>query len=115
MNISVHLSSRSTVFAALFVAALTAGAAEEDFATLVKRLQAEKPGFAERQKKLLAERYDLADRPAPGVTMSRGKPVQAGVRVRLPEGQTWEKLGAMTPADIKRQNLWPPGFFPLPH
>ena len=30
---------------------------------------------------LLGERYDLADRPAPGVTMSRGKPVQEGVRV----------------------------------
>ena len=97
------------------MAVLTADAAEEDFATLVKRLQAEKPGFAERQKKLLAERYDLADRPAPGVTMSRGKPVQAGVRVKLADGQTWEKLAAMTPADIKRQNLWPAGFFPLPH
>ena len=115
MKISARLRSCSTVFAAIFLAVLTARAAEEDFAALVKRLQAEKPGFAERHKKLLAERYDLADRPAPGVTMSRGKPVQAGVRVKLPDGQTWEKLGAMTPADIKRQNLWPQGFFPLPH
>ena len=37
-----------------------------------------------RQQALLAERYDLANRPAPGVTMSRGKPVQDGVRVKLP-------------------------------
>ena len=86
----------------LFLAAATAlsvvcgivstSVAQEDFAALVKRTQAEKPKFAERHQKLLAERYDLADRPAKGVTMSRGKPVQEGVRVRLPQGMTWEKL-----------------------
>ena len=48
----------------------------EDFPTLVKRLQAEKPIFAKRQQDLLAARYDLADRPARGTAMSRGKPVQ---------------------------------------
>ena len=107
----------STAFTAalLLCGAVSVVAAEEDFATLVKRLQADKPTFAERQKKLLAERYDLADRPAQGVTMSRGKPVQAGVRVKLSDGQTWEKLGTMPPADIKSQNLWPAGFYPLPH
>ena len=47
--------------------------------------------------------------------MTRGKPVQEGVRVKLPAGQTWEKLAAMTPDQIKSQNLWPAGFFPLPH
>src|SRR5687768_6530842 len=111
------LPSRSSaaVLAAIFLAALPATAAEETFDALVKRLQSEKPGFAERHKKLLAERYDLADRAAEGVTMSRGKPVQAGVRVKLPAGQTWEKLAAMSPAEIKSQNLWPAGFFPLPH
>ena len=92
-----------------------AQAADEDFATLVRRLQSEKPTFAERQQKLLAERYDLADRPAPGVTMARGKPVQAGVRVKVPGGLTWDKLAAMSPAEIKNQNLWPAGFYPLPH
>jgi hypothetical protein len=39
---------------------------------------------------LLAGRYDLANSAAAGVTMSRGKPVQAGVRARLPAGATWE-------------------------
>ena len=101
--------------ALLICGAMSATAAEEDFTALVSRLQAGKPAFAERQQKLLAERYDLADRPEQGVTMSRGKPVQAGVRVRLPEGQTWEQLAAMSPADIKSQNLWPAGFHPLPH
>ena len=90
-------------------------AAEEEFGTLVKRLQADKPAFADRQQKLLAERYDLADRPAPGVTMARGKPVQTGVRVKLPAGLTWEQLGALSPEEIKSRNQWPAGFYPLPH
>ena len=71
--------------------------AVEDFSTLTNRLQAEKPKFAQRQKAMLAERYDLADRPAKEVAMSRGKPVQDGVRVKLPTGMTWDKLAAMTP------------------
>lgn len=95
--------------------AATASENEEDFPTLVKRLQAEKPKFAKRQQNLLSSRYDLADRPAKGVTMSRGKAVQDGVRVKLPEGTTWEKLAAMTPDEIKNKNLWPAGFYPLPH
>ena len=69
----------------------------------MRRLQEEKPGFAERHQKLLTHRYDLAERPAEGVTMSRGKPVQEGVRVKLPKGATWEKLAAMTPEEIKEQ------------
>jgi hypothetical protein len=40
--------------------ALTASAVDEDFPTLTKRVQAEKPTFAKRQQALLAERYDLA-------------------------------------------------------
>ena len=99
----------------LLCGAMAAAAAEEDFATLMKRLAAEKPAFAERHQKLLAERYDLADRPAKDVTMARGKPVQGGVRVKLPEGQTWENLAGMSPDEIKSKNLWPAGFYPLPH
>ena len=87
----------------------------EDFPTLVKRLQAEKPTFAKRQQDLLAARYDLADRPARGTAMSRGKPVQDGVRVKLPAGMTWEKLAALSPEEVKEKQLWPAGFLPLPH
>ncbi len=90
-------------------------AAAQDFSALVTRLQHEKPDFAKRQQALLAERYDLADRPAPGVTMSGGKPVQEGVRVKLPRGVTWEMLATMSPEDIKTRDFWPAGFFPLPH
>lgn len=95
--------------------ALTASAAEEDFSALTKRLQAEKPKFAKRQQALLAERYDLADRPARGTAMSRGKPVQDGVRVKLPEGMSWEKLAALSPEEVRQKQLWPAGFLPLPH
>ena len=59
----------------------TVTGAEEDFATLVKRMQTGKPTFAERQQKLLAERYDLSDRPADDATISRGKPLQVGVHM----------------------------------
>ena len=101
---------------AVALVALTAPAVdEEDFPTLVKRTQAEKPKFAKRQQALLAERYDMADRAVKGTTMSRGKAVQDGVRVKLPAGTTWEKLAAMTPEEIKEKQLWPAGFLPLPH
>jgi cytochrome c peroxidase len=90
-------------------------AAAEDFDALVKRLQQEKAEFAKRQQNLLAERYDLADHSATGVTMSRGKPVQDRVRVKLPKDATWEKLAGMSPEDIKAKDLWPAGFYPLPH
>ncbi len=106
------------LFVALISASLTynaIAAEEESFPVLVKRLQAEKPAFAKRQQDLLVLRYDLADRPAKGTTMSRGKPVQDGVRVKLPAAVTWEKLAAMSPEDIKKKNLWPLGFLPLPH
>ena len=95
--------------------AWTVSAVNEDFTALVKRLQGEKSKFEKRQQTLLAERYDLSDRPAQGTAMSRGKPVQSGVRVRLPMGMTWEKLAALVPEVIKERRLWPQGFLPLPH
>src|SRR5882672_11185492 len=47
--------------------------------------------------------------------MSRGKPVQAGVRVKLPPGATWDSLGCMSAAEIRAKGLFPAGFKPLPH
>jgi cytochrome c peroxidase len=93
----------------------TAADEDEDFSTLVKRLQAEKPKFAKRQQALLAERYDLADRPASEARMSGGKAIQDGVRVKLPAGMSWEKLANLSPEKIRKQQLWPAGFLPLPH
>src|SRR5260370_5794248 len=87
----------------------------ESFAAMMARMTAAKPGIEEEHNALLNERYDLSDRPAKGVTMDRGKPVQEGVRVKLPAGMTWEKLAAMSPDQIREQNLYPKGFYPLPH
>jgi len=88
---------------------------QEDFASILARMSAAKAEVASRQRELLEQRYDLGDRPASGVTMSRGKPVQEGVRVKLPSGMTWERLAAMTPEQIRAQDMWPAGFYPLPH
>jgi len=88
---------------------------KESFATIMERMKSEKPKVMARQMELLNKRYDLSNRPAKGVTMTRGKTVQEGVRVKPPSGQTWEKLGAMSPEDIKAKGLWPAGFLPLPH
>jgi cytochrome c peroxidase len=63
---------------------------------------------------LLNERYDMADKPGQA-KMSRGKPVQSGVRVKLPAGVTWDQLANMTPDEIKEKGLFPKGFLPLPH
>jgi cytochrome c peroxidase len=64
---------------------------------------------------LLKERYDLSDRPATDVTMSRGKAIQTGVRVKLSPGLTWQKLASMSPDEIRQKGLFPKGFLPLPH
>jgi cytochrome c peroxidase len=82
--------------------------------TITKMTQA-KPEIEKRQQDLLNQRYDLSNTPDPKCTMDRTKPVQAGVRVKLPSGVTWDSLSAMSPAEIKAKNLFPSGFFPLPH
>ncbi|MHC4068690.1 MAG: cytochrome B6 [Planctomycetota bacterium] len=87
----------------------------EDFDSVAQKMEAAKPRIMKRQMDLLNERYDLTDRPANGVTMSRGKAVQQGARAKLPSGMTWQKLAEMTPEQIRKKNLFPKGFMPLPH
>ena len=87
----------------------------ERFASIMARLSAEKPEVMKRQLDLLNERYDLSNRPVQGITMTRGKPIQEGVRVKLPAYTTWEELSAMSPEEIRERDLFPAGFFPLPH
>lgn len=86
----------------------------EDISAVVKRMKAAKPAVEKRHMDLLDLRYDLSNRPAKGVAMSRGKAVQEGVRIRLSKGMTWEKLAAMSPDEIRDKDLFPAGFFPLP-
>jgi cytochrome c peroxidase len=105
-------------FSALLVLGTVVTAApplDEPFPAQVRRLQAEKAAYAKRQQDLLAARYDLADRPAAGTAMAKGKAVQEGVRARLPEGLSWARLAALTPEEIRARSLWPAGFLPLPH
>ena len=89
--------------------------ATEPFGVMRDRMSAAKAGLMGRQLALLQERYDLSDRPCAGTTMSRGKPIQTGVRVKLPPGRTWEDLANLGPEAIRARGLWPGGFHPLPH
>ncbi|HUV38555.1 MAG TPA: cytochrome B6, partial [Planctomycetota bacterium] len=90
-------------------------AIEEDFSVTKARMEAQKPAVMARHMTLLTERYDLANRPMAGVTMTRGKAVQTGVRVKLPPGVTWQSLAMMTPDEIRDKDLLPAGLYPLPH
>lgn len=88
---------------------------KEDFTEIMTRMKRAKPEVMQRQTGLLKTRYDLSNRPAPGVSMSRGKPIQEGVRVTLPKDMTWEKLATLDPEEIREKDMFPAGFLPLPH
>jgi cytochrome c peroxidase len=78
--------------------------------------EAQKPMVMQRQQAIFEQRYDLSDQPIPDVMMSGGrKPVQGGVRIKLPAGITWDNLSAMSPDEIRERGLLPAGFMPLPH
>jgi cytochrome c peroxidase len=87
----------------------------EDFATILSRMKGAKAGVMKRQTSLLGERYDLSDRPAAGVTMSRGKAVQQGARAKLAAGTSWDSLAGLSPAEIRQKGAFPAGYLPLPH
>ncbi|MCO3058132.1 cytochrome B6 [Pseudomonas aeruginosa] len=87
----------------------------EDFAAIMKRMTANKPSIEQTHKTLLEQRYDLSDRPAKEASMTRGKPLQEGVRVKLPAGTDWDELARLSPEEIRKQGLFPGGFLPLPH
>ncbi|HET9931849.1 MAG TPA: cytochrome B6, partial [Polyangiaceae bacterium] len=86
-----------------------------DFAALMAQKVSEKPEVEARQSTLLMDRYDLSDNPHPTVRMSAGKAVQRGARVKLPSGASFDALAFMTPAEIRSQDVFPLGFYPLPH
>jgi cytochrome c peroxidase len=119
---------------AVFLAAVPAGAQEkekqsippsssyapvvdrETFQAVRERMSREKDGLMRRQRALLEQRYDLSDRPSKTLMSgAKKKPVQEGVRARLPAGWTWERLAALAPAEVRERELWPKGFLPLPH
>jgi cytochrome c peroxidase len=85
-----------------------------DFASIMTTLKKEAPRYRVRHLNYLKLRYDLSDKPS-DAAMSKGKPVQEGVRVKLSKGVTWERLSSMDPEEIKQKSLYPEGFLPLPH
>ena len=87
----------------------------EPFAHIMSRMKSAKPEIMRRQMALLEQRYDLSNRPAKDVKMSRSKAVQEGVRVKLAAGVTWDQLAKMTPSEIRNKDYYPAGFMPLPH
>jgi len=74
---------------------------------------ADKPKVMDAQRKLLESRYDLNPKLDPAAKMSRGKPLPVGPTARLKEGTTWDRLGNMTPEQIKAANAFP--YPSLPH
>ena len=90
-------------------------AIEKDFTSVMAEMKRAKPELAKRHLALLEERYILASQPDPRVTMFRGKPIQRGVRAKLPAGATWDSLSQATPEEIREKNLFPAGFLALPH
>src|SRR5262249_38106157 len=87
----------------------------EDFAKEMAKFKADKPGVMKTQLDLLNARYDLSDKPSKIKMSGNRRPVQEGVRVRLPNGLTWDALAAMSPEEIKKKGVFPQGFLPLPH
>ena len=87
----------------------------ESFASIMTRMTAAKPDIERRHNAMLEQRYGLTNRPAPGVTMSKGKAIQAGVQGNLADGMNWHALAARSPDEIKNRDVFPQGFMPLLH
>jgi cytochrome c peroxidase len=87
----------------------------KSFDEIFKQDTADKAKVMSDQKALLEKRYDLSDKPSNVQMGGKRKAVQQGVRAKLSSGMTWDKLGSMTPEQIKQQNAFPMGFRPLPH
>ena len=87
---------------------------KETFQSIYGRMTAQKPAIEAAHQTLLAQRYDLSDHSA-NATMSKGKAIQEGVRVKLTAGTTWDQLASMPADEIKERGIFPKGFLPLPH
>jgi cytochrome c peroxidase len=88
---------------------------DEDFGAIYENDVQQKDAVMNRQQALLQQRYDLSDNPSDMMMSGGRKAVQQGVRVKLPDGVTWDSLEKMSSDEIKREDLFPKGFRPLPH
>ena len=83
---------------------------QEDFTTVMNRMSADKPAIMKRQKALLEERYDLANRPASGVTMSR-KSRPGGRARKTPQRDDLGQVGADDAGGDPRPGYLSRGFY----
>lgn len=88
---------------------------KETFNQIMAKDKSARDNLSKRHMDLLNERYDLKKNVTTEVSMSRGKPLPVGPTARLKPGMTWEKLGTMSPEDIRVQDALPAGYLPLPH
>src|ERR1700730_13625090 len=72
-------------------------AIDQPFAATMAHDVAAKPGIEREHQALLEQRYDLSDHPAQDVTMEHGKPLQEGVRVKLPTAPDIEAQQGLAP------------------
>jgi cytochrome c peroxidase len=80
---------------------------------LMKADIALKPKVRAQQRALLDSRYNLTAKLDKTVTMTRGKPLAVGPTARLKDGLSWEKLGELSPREIRERTLFP--YPSLPH
>ncbi len=80
---------------------------------IMRKEAAARPDVMAKQRALLEKRYELKAKRDPRAKMSRGKPLCVGPTARLAEGMTWEKLGEMAAADVKKAGAFP--YPSLPH
>jgi len=83
------------------------------FADTMKRETEARAEVMAAQRKLLESRYELQPKLDPKATMHRGKPLAVGPTARLAQGTDWKGLAKMSPAEIKKQGLFP--YPSLPH
>jgi cytochrome c peroxidase len=88
----------------------------KDFQEFYRVQSQAKPLLMEERRRTIARRYDFSGKVMNDATMTRGKPIAAGPVTRLPAGlESWEALAALSPAEIRKRDLFPEGFRPLSH
>jgi cytochrome c peroxidase len=90
--------------------------ATEPFTTLAEVMEKESAAREKvmaDQRKLLEKRYDLEPKLDPEAKMSRGKPLPVGPTAKLADGMDWQKLGEMSPKEMKEKGIFP--YPSLPH
>jgi cytochrome c peroxidase len=74
----------------------------------------QKPELMEDVHAYMSSRFDFHGTAMPGAFMAGGKPIMQGPVARLPEGyDSFEELSALTPDEIREQDLFP--YKPLAH